>query len=123
MFGNKRLSHSDQAPGLVAEEPGGFDDLFYIYRAGLSQLECCGVASKERGRDQVYPRIGALRGEDRRAQQLECISVVEGALSVGVEGSEMRVKEGGRVGGSAGKRFTLGALIPTRSSVGGIGNL
>jgi len=78
------LRHSDQALGLVAEEPGGLDDLFELRLSSLSQGSHIGISGEQDRGHQIHPRIGALRREDRRAEQLKGIAMVQRAGCVGI---------------------------------------
>jgi hypothetical protein len=102
VIGHHGLGHADEALGLVAEEPGGFDDLFQLGRVGPGQLDRGGVAPEQGGSDQIDPRVGALGREDGGTEQLVGVLVVQRATGVRV-GLPEAGEDGGRAdGGTAG---------------------
>ena len=60
VIGNQRTRQADQAAGLVAEEPGGSNDLLDLRLLRLRERERIGPAPKELRGDHVDPHIGAL---------------------------------------------------------------
>ena len=91
--------HPHEALGLVVEEAGRSDDLLEL--GGVGDRERLGrrVAAEEPGRDHVHALIGALRGEDRRREELEGTFEVErthrvrillGETPLGLERSSLR---------------------------------
>src|SRR5207244_3901947 len=97
------LRHPDQALRLIAEEAGGLDDLLDVRLPSAGQRLGRGVAAEEGGCHQVHAGVGALRGQDRGAEQLEGVPVLQRAAGVGVRRQEPRQDLGsarGRVTGS-----------------------
>ena len=80
-----RISSSSSAPG-----PG--------HRGGVRE------AAEERRRDAVHPRVRALRGEDRRDEELKRVGMVERAVGPGVG----LVQASEDVGGGRGTRLRGG---------------
>ena len=85
---------------LGAEEAGGLD-LRFEFRDGRARERArVRIAREERRRDHVHALIGALRGEDRRDQQLVRVREVEFGVGIRVLGRELarmrRVSAGGR---------------------------
>ncbi len=102
---------------LGVEEAGGSDQLLQLasrpgHRGGGRE------AAEERRRDAVHARVGALRGEDRRDQELERVGMVERAVGPGVG----LVQAGEDVGGGRGTRLRAGGhggrRIPPRGARG-----
>ena len=82
MLVDEHLRHADERLRLLPKEAGRDDQLFELRRLRLHQRARIGVALEQRRRHQVHPRIGRLRRQHRRRQQLERRPVVE--LGVGV---------------------------------------
>jgi hypothetical protein len=84
MILHERLGHADEALGLVSKEPGRPDQFFHLSRVCLRQVMRRWKAAEERRSHQIDSDIGALRGENRRHQQLEWGAIREFALRRGV---------------------------------------
>ncbi len=59
------------APRLHPEEAGGAESAARALRVGARQRRGVRIAREQRRRDLVHARVGALRGQDRRDEQLE----------------------------------------------------
>ena len=81
--------HRDQVLRLVPEEPGGADQLLDVFLAvPRARARASGYRCEERRSDEIDPRVGALRREDRGHQQLVGVGVLEGAVRVRIGGLE-----------------------------------
>ena len=76
--------HPDQIAGLVAEKPGGTDQLLDLTLIGLRQRLRGRVPGKQGWGHHVDPQVGTLGGQDGCHQQFEGGEVVEGAVSIGI---------------------------------------
>ncbi len=108
------LRHPDQTARLAPEEPGRADQLLELGGIGGGERSGTRVAREERGRREVDPLVGALRGEDGRHEELEGVGVVErGQLlrGAGEHGSETLVRQAGppfgRPGSGHGGRLSV----------------
>jgi hypothetical protein len=75
--------HADQAPGLGAVEPRPEDQRLELGRLGDRQGRGVGVAGEQRRGQGVDHLVGRLRRQDRRAQELEGVGVIELAGGIG----------------------------------------
>ena len=76
---DERLRHANDGFGLVPEKAGGLNLLFQ--HSGIDSRVVGGraVLREQMWRDQVDPRVGALRGENRRDDELEGVAMVQRA--------------------------------------------
>jgi hypothetical protein len=72
--------HAQKRPGLRAEEAGRHDLRLELARRGGGERLGVRIPAEERRRDLVHARVGALRAQDRRDEQL--IGVPEMQLGV-----------------------------------------
>ncbi len=85
---DERSGHGNQVLRLGLEEAGGAHDVLQLGRVGRGEGGGARVAGEQFGRDHVDPRIGGLRREDRRHQQLERRLMIELAQRFGILGGE-----------------------------------
>jgi hypothetical protein len=109
----QRPTELDQRIGLVAEEPGGPDQLLQLRPVGARVGRGGRVAREELRGDLVDPLVGALGREDRGDGQLQRSLVVQLAVRVGVRlgqqaGDPARppLAAQGGLGGGGGARHT-----------------
>ena len=81
----QRRCHPDEVLRLRAEEAGRLDQLLDLVGIGVGEVGRRRVLREQRGRDHVDALVGALRGEDRRDEQLVRVRVVQRAVRVGVQ--------------------------------------
>ena len=80
-----RLRHADEVLRLRAEEARRLDDRLELGGIGVGQVGRRRVPGEQRGRDHVDALVGALRGQDRRDEQLVRVRVHERAMRVGIQ--------------------------------------
>ena len=81
--GDCRRGRAD-ALGLVAEKSGRFDRVLQLSLRRLRVIFRAPIFLEQRRRDHVYAFVGALRGENRRDQQLERILEIQLGVRVWV---------------------------------------
>jgi len=84
VLGDERLGHTDQGFGLLSKEAGGLDLLFERRLARGGERRRVRILCEQRRRHHVHPRIGRLRRQDRRDEQLERVAVVELRVRIGM---------------------------------------
>ena len=85
---DQALSHADQIGRFGSEETGGLDELLDIRLLRGGEIGGRRILGKQRGRDHVDPLVGALRGKDRRREQLKRAVVVQSTDRRGVSLSQ-----------------------------------
>ncbi len=88
MLFDKLRCHRNQVLGLGTEEPGRVDQRLELGLVGGGQCAGVGITCEQRGGHHIDPDVGALRGEDRRDDQLERIAMPERTLGPGIESLE-----------------------------------
>ena len=71
---DERARHADEARDFMRKNPVGWICGSSSSGVGLRERRGVRVAREERRRDLVHARVGALRGEDRRDEQLEGVA-------------------------------------------------
>ena len=74
---------------LVAIEPGGLHRLFDFLLRGSREIARGFILFKQRRRDHVHPLVGALRGKNRRDEELQGIRKIELAMRIRVNLPEL----------------------------------
>jgi hypothetical protein len=77
MVFDERLGHADERPGLRAEEAGRVNLRLELLGGRVRERARVAISREERRRDDVDARIGGLRGQNCRDEQLERALVVE----------------------------------------------
>jgi mycothiol synthase len=85
----QELSHADQVLRLALIEAGGLHKGFDFDQRGTCQGLGVWKLRKQSGRHHVDPRVGALRRQDCRSEQLEGIAVIEFADRLRIENDEV----------------------------------
>jgi hypothetical protein len=84
MFSDQGARHSQQRLRLLAEETCRNDLLLECGLPGARERLGVGISRKECGSDHVHARIGRLRRENCRDEQLERVAIVKFGIGVRV---------------------------------------
>src|SRR5581483_3762574 len=84
MLGDESLRHAEQRLRLRAKKPGGVDQRFELRRRRLRERLRVRIFLEQHRRDQVDARVGRLRRQDRRDEQLERVPVMQLGVGVGM---------------------------------------
>src|SRR5439155_2165382 len=102
---------------LLTEEAGGPDQLLQLLWRERQVVGGGGAAPKQRGRDEIDARVGALCGEDRRHQQLQRRGEVECDARIRVLGRKAVEQQRGALAPCV-HAFTSAGPAHNRSSAG-----
>jgi hypothetical protein len=107
---HERRGHARQGSRFRAEEPRRLDLRLELRRRRPGERPRVGVAAEERRRDLVDPFVRALRGENRRDEQLVRVREVQFGVGTGVLRREL-LQDPAR----AGRQCTLPHSVPVDS--------
>jgi len=99
VFGDQLLRHPDQGFRFLTKESGRQNLRLELGGCGLRQRARISIALEKGGRDHVDARVGGLRGQDCRHQQLERVAVMQLRIGVRVLLRERLDDPPGRLGG------------------------